>query len=104
MPEPRDLQYLRLVRDAVLASASGQHYLVDQTDVPFFLTGDSARSLMVGVTTEDATAYLRNRQPSSGTFTTVSGSPFGKAGTQTFTPNGNNSQVSPDWSLVLEAS
>ncbi|MGB9403058.1 MAG: putative collagen-binding domain-containing protein, partial [Candidatus Acidiferrales bacterium] len=40
--------------------------------------------------------------PSSGTFSTIAGSPFSNSGSQVFTPSGNNSDGNTDWVLVLE--
>jgi Protein of unknown function (DUF4038)/Putative collagen-binding domain of a collagenase len=39
--------------------------------------------------------------PTNGTFTTASGSPFTNTGTHAFTTPGNNSAGDPDWVLVL---
>ncbi len=39
--------------------------------------------------------------PTNGTFTTASGSPFSNSGTHAFTTPGNNSTGDPDWLLVL---
>ena len=41
--------------------------------------------------------------PGSGTYSTVSGSPFSNTGTQTFTPARNNSIGDTDWVLLLTA-
>ncbi len=41
--------------------------------------------------------------PTNGTFTTVSGSPFAATGSRTYTHPGNNAGGDPDWLLVLEA-
>jgi hypothetical protein len=42
--------------------------------------------------------------PTSGTYSSIAGSPFANAGTQQFTPPGNNSAGDGDWALVLEVS
>jgi hypothetical protein len=42
--------------------------------------------------------------PSSGTYTTISGSPFPNSGPHTFTPTGANSTGATDWVLLLESS
>ncbi len=39
--------------------------------------------------------------PSNGTYTAISGSPFPNSGTQRFTTPGNNHDGNPDWVLVL---
>ena len=41
--------------------------------------------------------------PTNGTYTTVSGSPFASTVSRTFTPNGNNAGGSTDWALLLES-
>jgi hypothetical protein len=41
--------------------------------------------------------------PTNGTFTTVSGSPFAATGSRTYTHPGNNAGGDADWLLVLEA-
>jgi hypothetical protein len=41
--------------------------------------------------------------PSRGTYTTVTGSPFRATGAQTFRPAGNNASNFGDWALVLES-
>ena len=40
--------------------------------------------------------------PSNGTYSTISGSPFNNAGNKHFSPPGNNSDNNGDWVLVLE--
>jgi hypothetical protein len=42
--------------------------------------------------------------PTNGTYTTVSGSPFPNTGTHVFTPTGNNSSGASDWVLLLQSS
>jgi hypothetical protein len=42
--------------------------------------------------------------PANGSFTAIAGSPFANSGSHAFAPPGNNSEGSPDWVLVLEAS
>src|SRR5579862_6913876 len=41
--------------------------------------------------------------PSSGTFSTITGSPFPNTGSRSFTPSGPNAAGDGDWVLVLEA-
>jgi Putative collagen-binding domain of a collagenase len=42
--------------------------------------------------------------PTNGTFTSISGSPFANTGSHSFTPPGNNSAGDADWVLVLQTS
>jgi hypothetical protein len=42
--------------------------------------------------------------PTNGTYSTVSGSPFPNTGTHVFTPTGNNSSGASDWVLILQSS
>jgi Protein of unknown function (DUF4038)/Putative collagen-binding domain of a collagenase len=42
--------------------------------------------------------------PTNGTYTTVSGSPFPNTGIRVFTPTGNNSSGASDWVLLLQNS
>src|SRR5262249_40180205 len=53
------------------------------------------------VTTGQVTA--RWYDPTSGTFTAVTGSPFAASGSRTFKPTGTTSAGDGDWVLVLEA-
>ena len=41
--------------------------------------------------------------PTSGGFTTVSGSPFAATGSRVFRPTGTNARGKSDWVLVLDA-
>jgi len=41
--------------------------------------------------------------PTSGSYTTIAGSPFPASGAQAFTPAGNNANGFGDWALVLES-
>ena len=41
--------------------------------------------------------------PSTGNYTTISGSPFANSGTRTFTPPGSNGEGSSDWVLLLQS-
>jgi Putative collagen-binding domain of a collagenase len=41
--------------------------------------------------------------PTNGTYTTITGSPFANNGAMIFTPPGANSTGDPDWILVLRA-
>jgi hypothetical protein len=45
-----------------LKLSTGARYLVDQNDRPFLMLGDSAWSLIAGLSTMDATVYLENRR------------------------------------------
>lgn len=45
----------------------------------------------------------RWHDPSSGNYSTISGSSFTASGSRTFTPSGNNAGAYGDWVLVLES-
>ncbi len=66
--------------------------------IPTSSTITVAMSAMAGLTT--ALWY----DPTAGSYTTASGSPFTNSGTHQFTTPGNNSGGAPDWVLVLQAS
>jgi len=65
--------------------------------VPAVLNVVVNMSKMRGATT------ARWYDPTNGTFTTISGSPFSNAGNRTFSHPGNNNAGDGDWVLVLEA-
>jgi hypothetical protein len=65
----------------------------------------TARSISVDMTKLAASATARWYDPTTGTFTTVGGSPFVNSGTRTFTPpSSNHADGFSDWALVLETS
>jgi len=59
-------------------------------------------TITVDMTKLSANVRARWFDPTTGTYTTVTGSPFPNTGTQTFTPTGNNAGGDPDWVLVLQ--
>lgn len=61
------------------------------------------RTVTVALTQLSGMVTARWYDPSNGTFTAIAGSPFSNTGAQNFTPPGTNSEGSPDWVLVLEA-
>ena len=62
-----------------------------------------ARSIVVDMTKLSATATARWFDPTTGAFTTVTGSPLANTGTRTFTPpTATHSDGYSDWALVLE--
>ena len=61
-----------------------------------------AHTLTVNMTKLAASATARWFDPSVGTYTSISGSPFANTGTRNFTTPGNNSAGDGDWVLVLE--
>ena len=64
-----------------------------------------ARGIVVDMTKLSATATARWFDPTTGTFTTVAGSPLANTGTRTFTPpTATHSDGYSDWALVLETS
>jgi Protein of unknown function (DUF4038)/Putative collagen-binding domain of a collagenase len=64
----------------------------------------SARTLTVDMSKLSGTVTAKWYDPTAGTFTDISGSPFANAGSHNFTTPGNNSGGDGDWVLVLEAS
>jgi len=55
-----------------LKVSTGNRYLVDQSDQPFFWSGDAAWSLIVQLSTSDADLYLENRKDKGFTVIMVS--------------------------------
>jgi hypothetical protein len=65
----------------------------------------NARSIVVDMTKLAAAAVARWYDPTTGTYTTVSGSPLANTGTHTFAPpTTNHADGYSDWVLVLETS
>jgi hypothetical protein len=60
-------------------------------------------TLTIDMTKLAGTTTARWYDPTAGTYSTVSGSPFANTGTHNFTPTGNNSAGDADWVLLLEA-
>jgi hypothetical protein len=60
-------------------------------------------SPIIAMATLRGTTTARWFDPTTGIFSTVSGSPFANTGSHTFTPSGNNAAGDPDWVLVLTA-
>lgn len=61
-------------------------------------------SITVQMTAMGDSAQARWFDPTSGIYTTISGSPFPNTGTHQFTPPGTNSSGKKDWVLILNAS
>jgi hypothetical protein len=61
------------------------------------------RALTVDMTKLSGPATARWFDPANGKFAAITGSPFANTGTQTFTPQGKNSDGDPDWVLVIES-
>ena len=61
------------------------------------------RTITVDMTKMSGPASARWYDPSSGSYTAISGSPFANTSTQQFTPPGNNHDGDGDWVLVIEA-
>jgi hypothetical protein len=61
----------------------------------------TVRTVTVDMTQLAGPVTARWYDPSNGTYTTISGSPFANIGTQQFTPPGNNAGGAGDWVLVL---
>ncbi len=60
-------------------------------------------AITVDMSKLSGTANAQWFDPSTGTYTAVSGSPFANTGKRTFTPTGKNGTGDPDWVLVLQA-
>ena len=60
------------------------------------------RTITVDMTELAGPVTARWYDPSSGVYSAIPGSPFANAGSQTFTPTGNNADTNGDWVLVLE--
>jgi hypothetical protein len=60
------------------------------------------RSFVVDMSQLSGAAVSRWLDPSSGSYSSIAGSPFTNSGTQSFTPPGNNSDGDGGWVLVLE--
>lgn len=64
----------------------------------------TARTIAVNMARLPGPAKARWFDPSGGTYTAISGSPFANSGSHSFTPPGKNHDGDGDWVLVLEAS
>jgi hypothetical protein len=62
----------------------------------------ASTTITVNLAKLSGTATAKWFDPSKGTYTTVSGSPFANTGTHNFSSPGNNGSGDPDWVLVLE--
>lgn len=67
-------------------------------------TGTDARTLTVDMTKLGGSANAKWFNPTSGVYTTISGSPFANSGSRDFTTPGDNGPGANDWVLLLEAS
>jgi hypothetical protein len=89
---PQDSNYC-----TVAATADGRYC------VAYFPGGGGVTSLVVDMTKFAGPVTARWFDPTSASFATISGSPFGNTGTHSFTPSGNNSAGDSDWVLLLTA-
>jgi hypothetical protein len=62
----------------------------------------SSRTITVDLSTLSGQVKARWYDPTAGTFTSISGSPFANVGSMQFTPPGANAGGDGDWVLVLE--
>src|SRR5262245_8035991 len=62
------------------------------------------RTITVDMTKLGGSTYASWYDPTAGTFTPASGSPFANTGTLSFAPPGDHADGTSDWALVLEAS
>jgi chitodextrinase len=69
--------------------------------VAYIGTGHTG-SITIDMTAMSGTTRTRWFDPTSGTYTTVTGSPFPNTGTRSFTPPGSNSAGQADWVLTLD--
>ena len=60
-------------------------------------------TITVAMSNMAASATAQWYDPTSGTYSTVAGSPFANTGSQNFTTPGNNSTGAGDWALVMQA-
>ena len=65
-------------------------------------TGTGTRSVTVDMSELSGQAQGRWYNPTNGTYTQISGSPFANTGSRTFATPGNNGTDTNDWALVLE--
>ena len=63
----------------------------------------SSRTITVDMSTLGGPATARWYDPTSGTFTSIDGSPFPNTGSVQFTTPGKNAGGDADWVLVLES-
>jgi hypothetical protein len=63
----------------------------------------SRATITVAMSRMASSTTARWFDPSSGKYSSISGSPFANTGTRNFTTPGNNSEGSPDWVLLLQA-
>jgi Protein of unknown function (DUF4038)/Putative collagen-binding domain of a collagenase len=66
-------------------------------------TGTGAKSITVNMAKLSSSVSGRWYNPTSGVYTTISGSPLKNAGSRTFTTPGNNGTGTNDWLLLLQA-
>jgi hypothetical protein len=63
----------------------------------------TARTITINMTQLAATVTAQWYDPTNGTYTTITGSPFANTGTRQFTPPATNNAGDSDWALVLTA-
>jgi len=85
-------------------SVTGSDYLTaarmpDGSAVVAYLP--TVRTITVDMTKLSGPVNARWFDPSTNTFTSISGAPFANTGTRTFRPTGNNGDGNGDWLLVL---
>ncbi|HUA06327.1 MAG TPA: DUF4038 domain-containing protein [Solirubrobacteraceae bacterium] len=64
--------------------------------------GGTLSTITVNLAQMAGSTTARWFDPTNGTFTSISGSPFTNSGSHSFTPPGNNSAGDADWVLVLQ--
>jgi len=61
------------------------------------------RTVTVNMSKFSAPVIARWYDPTNGTYSTITGSPFSNSGPREFTPTGNNGDGDTDWVLVIES-
>ena len=93
-------------RDLQTRESQNDYCTVSRTTDSSFVVAymPTARTITVNMTSLKTFAHARWFDPTKGTYTTIPGGPFLKAGTRHFVPPGNNRDGDSDWVLLLDAS
>jgi hypothetical protein len=88
--------------DAYISQAADSLTGGAHLSVAYFSQG-SAQSLTVRMNQFAGPVTAKWVDPTSGSSSTISGSPFMNSGTHSFSPSGNNHAGDPDWALQFTA-